>query len=582
MPTWRGTHALRNDTEQYIYIMHLLIELEKNIDDNTIVFVKEHNMSSLQIDFTQFEKIKPFPNIYETYQFLSITDCLITDYSSVMFDYANTGRKIILYAYDEEEYFKDRGMYIDFKTLPFVKCRTTVEVINELSQIDKYVSYEEEINKYISYDKTNTITDLLNLMIENKLSEKLNVIDGTKYRNNKENVLVFTGALLKNGITTALSGILNNVDAEEKNYILTFTAKSVAPNKKTISKLGDFDYFSIQGQVNLLIHEAIISFLYYRLNLHNKYIDNVMKNRYEREIKRIYPYVHFDYVIHYTGYERKFMNLFRFIDAKKMIYVHNNLIKESKTRNNIHLPSLKTAYKEYDKIVIIRESMKEELIFDSNLDIKEKVMLAHNLNNYDLIIENSKQELLFDEDTVCNKELEEVKSILNDKKGNIFIDVARFSVEKGLDNLVSAFEEHYSSCPDDYLIIIGGHGNTYEDLMIQVENSQAKDHIIIIKSLSNPFPVLGKSDAFVLSSHYEGLPMVIMEALILNKPVISTDITGPREFLSQGYGYLVPDSIEGLVKGMKMYTDTKLVDLKPFDYVDFNKKAINEFYSLFD
>jgi len=53
-----------------------------------------------------------------------------------------------------------------------------------------------------------------------------------------------------------------------------------------------------------------------------------------------------------------------------------------------------------------------------------------------------------------------------------------------------------------------------------------------------------------LSSSYEGLPMSIMEALILHKPVVSTSITGPKEFLEQGYGYLVDDSEEGLYEGM--------------------------------
>ena len=53
--------------------------------------------------------------------------------------------------------------------------------------------------------------------------------------------------------------------------------------------------------------------------------------------------------------------------------------------------------------------------------------------------------------------------------------------------------------------------------------------------------------------------MVIMEALILDKPVISTNITGPKEFLEQGYGYLVDDSVEGLIDGMKAVSYTHLL-----------------------
>ena len=57
---------------------------------------------------------------------------------------------------------------------------------------------------------------------------------------------------------------------------------------------------------------------------------------------------------------------------------------------------------------------------------------------------------------------------------------------------------------------------------------------VIIRSLSNPHPILVKSSALFLSSLHEGLPMTIMEALILGVPVLSTDIEGPADFLRQG------------------------------------------------
>lgn len=581
MPTWRGSHALRKNNEQFYYIMHMLIEIDKNLDDNSILYVKEHNMSSLKIDFSQFEHIQQFPNNYETYEFLSIADCLITDYSSVMFDFSNTGRKIILYAYDEKEYLKDRGMYIDFHSLPFEIVDTSKALVNSIISVDTYSCYKNNIESYIKYDSIDNVPYILDLMINNHSNDKLNIISGSEYANNNENVLIFTGSLLKNGITTALKGILNNIDSNKRNYILTFSKTAVAKNKHTINELGNYDYISVQGQRNMLISEAFYSFLYYRLNLNNNFINEKINNIYRREVKRIYPGINFDYIIHYTGYERHFMNIFRVMNGIRMVYVHNNLIKENKVRKNIHLPTIKSCYKEFDKIVIIRESMKQELLSEDIDGIKNKIILAHNLNNYDLIIKNSKKEIEFDDDTVCNFSLEELNCILNKKDSSKFINIARFSVEKGLDNLISAFEKYFLKNHNDYLIIIGGHGKTYNDIIEQVEKSPAKDHIVIIKSISNPFPILNKSDVFILSSHYEGLPMVIMEALILSKPVISTSITGPKEFLEQGYGYLVPDSVEGLLEGFIKFDTTKLTNLKPFDYLKFNEMALKQFNDLF-
>lgn len=579
MPTWRGTHKKRNNNEQFYYIMHMLFELDKVLDDDSILYVKEHNMSTLQINFDQFEHIQVFPAEYETYEFLNIADCLITDYSSVMFDFANSGKKVILYAYDEKEYLKDRGMYIDFASLPFEKVYTTRELVESVLSLDNFKDYSKDVNQYIEFDGKNTISDILDLMIANKESKNLNI--ERAITNDKENVLIFTGALLRNGITTALKGILNNIDVNERDYILTFTRNAVEPNREVLRELGDFNFVSIMGQKNFRWSEAIAYALFFRLNISNAYIEKKLRAIFTREAKRVYPTLKIDYAIHYTGYERQFMNLFRFMNCKRITYVHNNLIEEHKNRGNVHLPTVKAAYRDFDKVVIIRESMKNELITGSNKIDGNKVHVAHNLNNINEILEKSKLAVSFDNNTECTCSLEHLNEVLENPNNTIFINIARFSVEKGLDNLVKAFEIHCNSNKESYLILIGGHGATYQDILKQVENSKYKDQIIVIKSLSNPHAILVKSDVFVLSSHYEGLPMVIIEALILNKPVISTAITGPKEFLEKGYGYLVEDSVEGLVKGMHEYTNNGLSQLIKFDYEDFNRKALDEFNELF-
>ena len=74
--------------------------------------------------------------------------------------------------------------------------------------------------------------------------------------------------------------------------------------------------------------------------------------------------------------------------------------------------------------------------------------------------------------------------------------------------------------------------------------------------------------------------MSIMEALILHKPVVSTAIEGPKEFLEQGYGYLVEDSEEGVYQGLCAYKQGRLDSLRPFDAEAFNAQALREFLKL--
>ena len=79
---------------------------------------------------------------------INCTDCLVTDYSSVFFDYANKDNKIILFAYDEEEYFKNRGCYISLDELPFVKVNNIDELV---SKIDKSNEVKDDYNKNGTY-----------------------------------------------------------------------------------------------------------------------------------------------------------------------------------------------------------------------------------------------------------------------------------------------------------------------------------------------------------------------------------------------------------------------------------------------
>ena len=574
MPTWRGSLDNKENDKQIIYTMHMLYELDNKLDENTILYVKLHNYTNSLIDYSQFKKIRQFPEEYETYEFLNIADCLITDYSSVFFDFANTGRKIILYAYDKEEYLKDRGMYLDYDKLPFEITTNIDELVKEIKLIDEYHNYKNFSEEYDKYDYRGTTKDVCSYIFKQIKSTNIKVIDGTTYGNNKRNVLIFGGALSKNGITTALKGLINNIDKKECNYFLSFYRNKVEENKNTINDFKNIDYFSIQGKKDMTISEAISHFLYFRWNITSKWIKEKLKIVYQREVKRAYPNVKFDYVIHYSGYERQILQLFKYINAKKILFVHNDMEKEIKIKSNVHERSFKEALETYDRIAVVRETSKNEIIrYYPEID-KNKIIVVHNLNNIDEIIKKSEQDVEFDNNTYCNISLEELNNILNDDKICKFINIARFSPEKGQDKLIKAFIEYRKQHKDSYLIIIGGNGMDFQKVNELANNNE---NIIIIKSISNPYPILNKSNLFILSSHYEGLPMTIMEALILDKPVVSTNITGPKEFLKNGYGYLVEDSEKGILEGMQQFTKGSLKTLKKFNAIEFNKKALQEF-----
>ncbi|MCH5321381.1 MAG: CDP-glycerol glycerophosphotransferase family protein [Eubacterium sp.] len=580
MPTWRGNLNNRKSDKQYVYMMHTLYEISNKLPKNMILYVKTHSLASSRINYSEFKNIKPFPNNYETYEFLNIADCLITDYSSVFFDFANTGKKIILYGYDKNEYVKDKGMYLNFEELPFSLVDNSQELLNELLDLKNYKNYDEFKNIYTRYDSINSAKEIADLLINSNKSENMEIIDGKKYHNSNPNIMIFGGNIAKNGITTALKGLINNVDVENYNYILTFYKGKVEQNKYTINDFHNIDYMPIQGQKNFTYFESLCQYLYFRWNIKGPIIKNVIKNIYEGEYLRLFPNIHFDYAIHFSGYEQHIIHLIKYMkDAKKIIYIHNDMKKEEQTKQNVNSKIYKKAIEEYDNVVCIRESSKKEILeFADKLD-PDKVVIAHNINNIEEIKRKAALPLKFDYNTYCNISFEKLNEIVYDNTKEKFLNIGRYSPEKGQIRLIEAFLEYEKNNPNSYLIIVGGDGIAFKEIRNMVDNLES-DKVILIKLLSNPYPILINSDLFILSSFYEGLPMTIMEALILDKTVISTNIPGPSEFLSRGYGHLVEDSKEGLLKGMCDFKKGEITTSKKFDAKTFNDNSIKEFNAL--
>lgn len=404
------------------------------------------------------------------------------------------------------------------------------------------------------------------------------VIDSSAYSNDKENVLIFTGALEKNGITTALKNLVNSL-GDDRNYIPFFYEKAVEPNKESIKDLGNKDFISIYGDMNMTLFETIVLALYY-LNINIiKGTEKILDEIYFREIKRCFGNIKINHVIHFTGYARNVLQLICRIDAKKYVWVHNNLFLEAKTKGNIHINTIKYGYDKCDRIVVVRESMKDELAEFVEPSQKEKIITVHNINDVQSVRQKALMPIEFNEDTYCNITSAELDEILGNKNINKYINIARFSKEKGIDRLISAFDKYRKEIDyTAYLILIGGYGEDFDKIKAMAEQCK---NVIVIKSIMNPYPILRQCDMFVLSSHYEGLPMTIIEALMLDVPVASTDITGPREFLQQGYGYLTPDSEQGIIDALTLFKNKALPHCTKFDVDKFNANAMDEFIGLF-
>lgn len=484
MPTWRGTVGKVNNFEDSIHVMHYLFEIDKRLTDEQCMLVNLHPFVQSAINFKLFKHIKAFPLQFETYEVLNVCDMLITDYSSVFFDYANTGRKIVLFMYDLEEYMEDRGLYISLDSLPFPKVFDVQELIKEINTPKEYDD-SEFMSTYCYKDSKDASYQLLQKYFKD-INNDIEVCDIKN--NGKENILVYSGNLSKNGITTALMNLLNNIDLEKYNYYLTFSARQVAKHRLILRDLPEnVNYISMMGKMNAsLLEKAYLRFTR-KTKFKHDYNKAIFDKLYKFEIKRCFGNIHFSKIVQYSGYEFKRQLMFGRFDSEKIIFVHNNMVEEINVRQAQHPNAIRYAYNHYDKVVMVTEDMREPTKVFCNDE--RKLSVANNIIDYQNVLDKSKEEATFDDTTTSTVSLEELNDIF-DSTSKIFVSIGRFSPEKGHKRLLDAFNKLWEDDNSIYLIIIGGHGVLYEKTVEYASSLNSSEHIIIIKSLMNPYPFL--------------------------------------------------------------------------------------------
>lgn len=127
----------------------------------------------------------------------------------------------------------------------------------------------------------------------------------------------------------------------------------------------------------------------------------------------------------------------------------------------------------------------------------------------------------------------------------VIMAAGRLETRKGFQDLITAFAKLSKDQPTEQLprrLVIFGEGKLRIALERQIESLGLSDHVDLPGWQPNLFAYMARAALFVLPSHYEGLPGVLIQALACGCPVVATDCpTGPREILADGrYGALTP------------------------------------------
>lgn len=572
MPTFREQGSRHQDDAQKEALLQYFEILDKCLQDDEVFYVKLHYFVREGMDLSGFQHIVDFPTGIETYEFLNTADCLVTDYSSVFYDFANTGRKIIRFVYDEEAYSHNRGQYEQPIELPFPKVHTAEELAEELHKPINY-SDKEFRTLYDTYDNRDATSKLVRYVIG---GEKC--CEETSLQSPKEKVLVYGGSLALNGITTSMRSLLKYVK-DDREYYICWSMNALRGKPENIQRIRSYNgLLGVSGEVAMTMQEEIAKFLYYKHNKESAWVHKQLKRMYERENQRWFGALNFSTYIQFNGYDKMIIGMFQYARGRRIIFAHNDMVQECTTKNN-HLLTYKNAYQNYDKVAAVSQSIVGSIVQIS--DQKDNIVVVGNVHDYKGILKKAEKPIEYQAKTSVTCGYPGGLNEFMEKHSVRLITIGRFSAEKDHAKLIEAFELFHMSHPEVGLIIIGGYGPLYNKTLARVAKSSCWKDIVVIRECNNPMAILKRCDLFVMTSLYEAQPVVLLEAAVLGIPEFATRCEATEVLMNRYNGYLVENTVEGVYAGLEAYLRGEVGTMK-IDWKQYNERAVAQFESLFD
>ncbi|PKL66265.1 MAG: CDP-glycerol--glycerophosphate glycerophosphotransferase [Methanobacteriales archaeon HGW-Methanobacteriales-1] len=186
-PTWRDDEFYENGIYKFSLQIGLDL-LQKELADTYIILIKLHYLVKDSLDWSKYAGfVYECDHLGDIQELYLISNYLITDYSSVMFDYALLRRPMLIYAYDYENYRDNlRGFYFDiFEEFPGPIVTDSYDLIESIKNYD-YVEYEEKYNKFLdkftSFDKGHASGLIVDLILEKAKDSSKGLKEDKKYK----------------------------------------------------------------------------------------------------------------------------------------------------------------------------------------------------------------------------------------------------------------------------------------------------------------------------------------------------------------------------------------------------------------
>lgn len=569
-PTWRG-----DSTKATFNYAQLIEDVKKLSALPCILIFRSHHLSESILSKLSLN-ITIADQSIDASELLSIADILITDYSSIFFDFLSLKRPILFYAYDIEQYTKERGLYFAMEDMPGKLCKNIGELISALKLQLKIIFLPDE--KYIKALKTFCPLEDGNATkraVELFFGDSKECIVDIRSDISVDKVLFFAGTFFQNGINASALSLLNFLSKEEKiRPVVVATTKDIAINRQRMDKFIELpSNIPVLGYFGSIVKSVEEKWLIDNDNslyeYKNSEILHLISLTYEREFLRIFGYTSFKVAIQFEGYTQFISQLFASANTPlKAIFLHNDMYGEFVVKYPYLRRLFFYLYNKYDLLISVSKDVclqNKERLADKYAIEPDKFITINNLINDKQILSLASMPIDSDleqwiGDNIC------------------FMAVGRLSPEKDHAKLIKAFAKIHSQYSNARLLILGA-GPLYNELQNLIISLKMQKYIKLGGYRSNPYALMKRADCIVFSSNHEGQPMVMLETMILGKPLIVTDIAGCVSVVKQGYGTVVNNSEQELADGLLSFLNGDIF-AGDFDVEKYNQEALDSFKTL--
>ncbi|MCQ9337088.1 CDP-glycerol glycerophosphotransferase family protein [Corynebacterium phoceense] len=565
-PTWRGL-VNSDPTETFDLDAELDVVREAEAAGYRVLYSAHRFVRELASETPLSQYFIPVG--FNSYDVLPFTDVLLTDYSSIYFDFLPLDKPIVFYMYDYEEYKEQRGLYE--LELPGRKCDSLQEVIEELHALrngtDRFADSRARALEEFAPDEDGHACDRI---IDAMLAPLPSRIE-------KSPVFVFRQSFLANGIAASFRALaFALVEKFGAGSVLVFVDKGSLesdPNRRAQLELLDprvavypraggalFSQEELyldalrNGGTSMLSEEQVQS----------------LDSAYRREWARAFGDSAPTAVVEFDGYANFWAHLFGSApkESAKLIYLHNEMEQE-RISKHAQLDTIFQEYRLFDAAVSVSES-----VDSANRNYLEKY--------FDSPLSGCRSEWannLLDVNKIASADIAEIPNSVRAliEAGQEYIAlVARLSQEKAHLRSLEVYSQFPSPKPK---LVIVGEGPQRPEIEKAIADRGLAGQVVLTGFVENPLGVVSHAKALGLLSKWEGQGLTLLEAMAIGTPVVATDIPGPRSIIEAFGGGIVENSSEGVYEAFKLMFEEK-IPKSNLIWRDYNQEALDKFVQI--